>query len=624
MPPTASISGNATVCLNDSPRPQITFTGANGTAPYTFVYTINNGADLSITTTGTNNSISINVNTNVAGVFTYRLISVTDNAGDTTSENGLARVTVGNPPTVDFSFPNGQCAAIPVSFTSDVTGEAPFTYDWDFGDGGTSTNANPNRTYNALGCGFSNFSATLTVTDANGCSTSRTKTVNVEQRPNMIFEDLDAQFTPPFDNCGNNTIDPTYTINVGNASPSDSCITSYDISWGDGNSETNISFPITHTYAGLGSFNMVITGNGNGGCNSTETILVKNSSNPIGSIISPGNTVNLCLPINELGFEIGSWGANPPDTTYFVDFGDGEQDVYTQADLIASVANYDPNNPTDADPFPIPHEYLESSCPNSSYTITLVVSTSCGQTVLTAGPIIILSKPEVDFEFEAPGCVNAAIQFTNLTEDGFGPNCIEQTLHLWDFGDGTTSDLENPSHVYTSPGTYTVTLTEENFCGLTEPVVKTICIEPELVPSFSIDTSTGCVPLDVLGTNTTDLTQSCGNDTYLWEVTYTSEFCGTTESWSFTNGTDETSENPSFQFDTAGTYELLMTVTNSCGDFTTSEIIEVKRPPTAIIDPIVDACGTISFNPIVTIDTCAPAADAITYSWLFPGGSPAT
>ncbi len=624
MPPSATISGTTEVCVSDSPRPQVTFTGSNGTRPYTFTYTRNNGANLTITTVGTNNSVSLNVNTNVAGVFAYRLVSVTDGAGDTTTETGTARITVGNPPTVNFTFDNNECSGTPVKFNSTSTGNGPFSYEWSFGDGSDSTNQNPTHVFDARGCGFSNFAVTLTVTDDNGCTSLSTKTVRVEQRPNLIFEDLDAEFTPPFDNCGNNTVDPEYTINVGNASPSDSCVTSYDIDWGDGNTETNISFPITHTYTGLGSFNMIITGYGAGGCNSTETILVKNSTNPIGAIISPGNTVNLCLPISALGFEIGSWGANPPDTTYFVDYGDGAQDSYTQAQLIAAVANYDPNNPAAADPFPIPHEYITSSCPSGSYTITLIIGTSCGQTVLTAGPIIILKKPAVDFEFESPGCVNTAIQFTNLTEGGFGPFCNQLAAHLWDFGDGTTSDLENPSHVYTAAGTYTVTLTEENFCGKTPPVTKTICIEPELVPNFTVDTNTGCIPLDVVASNTTDLAESCGGETYLWEVTYTPEFCGTTDSWSFTNGTDETSENPSFQFDTAGTYTLSMTITNSCGDFTTLETVEVKRPPTATIDAIADACGTVSFNPVVNVVACAPASDAITYSWSFPGGTPAT
>ncbi|WP_179352181.1 PKD domain-containing protein [Winogradskyella vidalii] len=624
MPPTATISGTTTVCVDSSPLPQIIFTGASGATPYTFTYTLNGGAPQTITTGGANSSINLNVNTNTIGDFTYQLISVTDSSGETVNVNPSATVSVSSPPTVDFTFNNYGCSATPVQFTPIITGNGPYTYQWNFGDGNNASNANPSHIFDAFGCGFSSYTASLTVTDVNGCTTTITKPVEVEQRPDLSFQDLDALFTPPFDNCGNNTVNPEYTINVGNTSPSDSCITSYDIDWGDGNAETNVTFPLTHTYEELGSFSMVITGYGDSGCNAVETILVKNSSNPIGSIISPGNTVNLCLPINELDFQIGSWGANPPDTVYDVNYGDGTTESYTQDDLIAAVSNYDPDNPTAANPFPIPHEYTESSCPNASYTITLVISTSCGETVLTAGPIIILSKPEVDFSFETPGCLNTEIQFNNLTDDGYGPNCIEQMLHTWDFGDGTTSTLENPSHIYTAPGTYTVTLIEENFCGLTDPVVKTICIEPELVPEFTLDVNSGCTPLDVNVTNTTDLTDSCGSVTYDWEVIYTPELCGTSANWSFTNGTNETSADPSFQFIAAGYYELIMTATNSCGDFTTSQSVEVKQPPNVTLNPIADACDALSFNPIATVYTCAPTSETIIYNWSFPGGSPAT
>ena len=154
-----------------------------------------------------------------------------------------------NPPSVSFTFNNNSaCSGTVINFTSTVTGTGPFTYNWDFGDGTSSTNANPNKVFNAFGCGFSNFTVTLTVTDESDNSTaSSSQTVTVEQRPQLIFEDLDDQFLP-FDNCGNNTVDPTYIINVGNVSPSAGCITSYDVSWGDGTSDTNITFPITHTY----------------------------------------------------------------------------------------------------------------------------------------------------------------------------------------------------------------------------------------------------------------------------------------------------------------------------------------------------------------------------------------
>ncbi|MAX69653.1 MAG: hypothetical protein CMC76_00910, partial [Flavobacteriaceae bacterium] len=87
LPPSASISGTATVCLNENPLPQVTFTGSGGNTPYTFTYTINAGAPQIAETTGTNESISVDVMTNAVGVFIYELISVTDGSNDTSSEN---------------------------------------------------------------------------------------------------------------------------------------------------------------------------------------------------------------------------------------------------------------------------------------------------------------------------------------------------------------------------------------------------------------------------------------------------------------------------------------------------------------------------------------------------------
>lgn len=220
LPPTANISGTTTVCLNETPQPVITFTGADGDTPYTFTYTLNGGANQTITTTGTNNSVTLPVNTGAVGTFTYELVSVTDSNNDTETINETATVTVANPPTVSFTFNNGGCSADAVNFDATASGNGPFTYSWSFGDGETSTDEDPSHIYDAFGCGFSNYKATLEVTDANGCTTSVSETVNVEQRPDLSFEDLDAQFTPPFDNCGNYTIDPAYTINVGNTSAS--------------------------------------------------------------------------------------------------------------------------------------------------------------------------------------------------------------------------------------------------------------------------------------------------------------------------------------------------------------------------------------------------------------------
>lgn len=89
---TAVISGDATVCQNDA-SPDITFTASGGTPPYIFTYKINNGANNTITTTS-GNSVSVSVPTNSAGIFTYRLVEVTDSNSCTNPQTGSATITV--------------------------------------------------------------------------------------------------------------------------------------------------------------------------------------------------------------------------------------------------------------------------------------------------------------------------------------------------------------------------------------------------------------------------------------------------------------------------------------------------------------------------------------------------
>jgi hypothetical protein len=68
--PTATVSGTTSVCQNAA-APNITFTGSNGTAPYTFTYTINNGTQLTAVSSG--NTATVSVPTTTAGTFTYSI-----------------------------------------------------------------------------------------------------------------------------------------------------------------------------------------------------------------------------------------------------------------------------------------------------------------------------------------------------------------------------------------------------------------------------------------------------------------------------------------------------------------------------------------------------------------------
>ncbi|WP_205943052.1 DUF7507 domain-containing protein [Pedobacter frigidisoli] len=96
--PTATILGTATVCQNAAST-GITFTGANGTAPYTFAYKVNNGVQQTITTIA-GNSINLAQSTSLPGTFEFTLISVTDasSAGCTNLQSGTAKITVNPTP----------------------------------------------------------------------------------------------------------------------------------------------------------------------------------------------------------------------------------------------------------------------------------------------------------------------------------------------------------------------------------------------------------------------------------------------------------------------------------------------------------------------------------------------
>lgn len=528
------------------------------------------------------------------------------------------------PPNVDFNFTNNNaCSGTPVTFNAVVSGAAPFSYKWDFGDGTTAAINNPNHVFTALGCGSQNFTVKLTVTDANGEINSVTKTVSVKQKPDLKFVDLNSPgTTKPFERCGDNNSNPKYTVNVGNSSASVSCITSYHVDWGDGNTETNVVFPKKHEYKKLGSFNMVITAMGTSTCNNSITYVVKNSNNPIGALIAPGNTTNLCTPVPPMDFAIGSWGLNPSDTNYQVNYGDGTTQSYTQAQLESS-PYYNSLNPQASQNFPIPHTFTRFNCPSGN-TVTLTITTSCGSTFLTAGPIIILDVPIISFNVQSIACTNTYVPFYNTTVAGYTNDCSTYNVYTWDFGDGTPVSREvSPSHVYTKPGTYTIKLSAQTPCGIGKSTTQTICVEPILVPSFTY--SRACASENVQITNTTDTSLGCGAESYYWEVVnYYEGYCGKGKGQHyFVSG--QFARDPIINFGIPGTYELTLRTLNSCGIYQyTSRAIEVKKKPVIKLDPISDFCKSATIKPVGTvIETCSPSSE-ITYLWSFPGGTPST
>lgn len=121
----------------------------------------------------------------------------------------------------------------------------------------------------------------------------------------------------------------------------------------------------------------------------------------------------------------------------------------------------------------------------------------------------------------------------------FEANGENTTLYEWDFGDGTTSTLENPSHHYSEPGTYTVTLTSGNSCAqLTETLDVTISCDVEAGFSFDVNDFT---------------------------VDFTATSSATGYEWDFGDSNFSAEQNPTHTYSESDTYTVTLTAFEACG-----------------------------------------------------------
>src|SRR5690606_25648316 len=138
--PTATITGATDVC-QDGTSPSVTFTGANGTARYTFTYNISGGASQTVVSTG--NTATVSVPTGAAGTFNYNLLSVQDASSTACvqSQAGTVSVIVNPLPTAIISGATEVCendAPPSVTFTG-ANGTAPYTFTYSINGGAAQT-----------------------------------------------------------------------------------------------------------------------------------------------------------------------------------------------------------------------------------------------------------------------------------------------------------------------------------------------------------------------------------------------------------------------------------------------------------------------------------------------------
>ena len=164
--------------------------------------------------------------------------------------------------------------------------------------------------------------------------------------------------------------------------------------------------------------------------------------------------------------------------------------------------------------------------------------------------------PASDFAPPLATCIDEVIQFQNLSVSTFNV--------LWNFGDGQTSNLAQPTHTYSDTGTYTIKLTTTNEFGCSDMISRTIFVTEPPFAFFTPLPDSGCAVLPV----------NFQNDSYGWQTKY---------SWKFGNLQTDSLFTPGQVLLPGGTkdtfYIITLTATNLCAVRTWTDSILVHPLP---------------------------------------------
>ena len=373
------------------------------------------------------------------GVYTIELIvSTASNCSDTTTKT----VTIHPMPTADFNFVN-SCYMDSVTFAdnSNVTSGTIDQWQWDLGNSTGSNSQNPSEVYASEGL----YDVELIVTTNNNCSDTIVKTgIEVWPLPVVDFipDEVCLNAATQFED--QSTISTTYTANTNDQWAWD---------FGDGMGSSNVQHPIySYTAEGIYNATLIVTTNHN--CVDSVIIPVTVHPNPVVDFV--GDTLESCTP-------------------RCVEFTD--MTVLTMDAIQSWEWDFDGDGFTDSESANPSFCFTNPS--NSSvmdFDISLIVTSDFGC-------VNSITKPSYVHSYPIP---NASFTFIPEPEDAtivdkeftFTDQSIIASTWNWDFGDGSTSTVNNPVHEYPDTGFYLVTLNIENEYGCTDVTSKWIRINP--------------------------------------------------------------------------------------------------------------------------------------------------
>ncbi len=363
--------------------------------------------------------------------------------------------------------PTSVCMNGLASFTdlsTSFAGDPIISWNWDLGDGNSSTNQNPTHIYTTAGI----LNVVLTVSTAY-CSASDTISLTVETAPVAGFTPDKTSGCSPLG------------VNFTNSSSANSV--SYSWNFGDGNTSTatnpthifNNNFGFDTTYV------VTLIAQTTFGCADTIIQAITVFPNPTAAFTN--NATLDCAPLI-VNFTNTSVGA----VSYSWNFGDGSP-------------NDNAVSPT--------HTYQNTTQFIDNDIITLVATSLNGCTDTIRDSVLVFPEPQFGFTIiPDSGCSPLLVNF---------PSVIGAVQYLWDFGDGNTGSGPTPIHLYTNTTTnnqsYTVQLIAQSPFGCIDTTYGQVVVFPNPTAQFTIDSTAGCQPLPLNFTNT-----STGANLFHWNM----------------------------------------------------------------------------------------------------------
>ncbi|MBL7086071.1 MAG: PKD domain-containing protein [Candidatus Cloacimonetes bacterium] len=365
-----------------------------------------------------------------SGHYTVSLkVTDTNDVSDTKIVNNM--IEVWEPPVADFSAETvvGE-PPLEVQFYDDsIPGSGDIiSWYWEFGDGSTSTEQNPVHTYTEE----DNYDVTLTIIDSNGLEDSITK-------EDFIF----VRYKPIADFSAVNTIGEKpliVTFTDESEHPGIAEIIEWYWDFGDGADTTYTTFidTINHTYPDSGHY--------------TVLLKVTDTNN-----VSDTKIKNNYIEVWEQPIANFSYSPSPPNgppglIVHFYDnsqAGSGEI-VFWHWKFGDGVENYGSEPSVNQNP---EHTYHDTGI----FSVTLIIKDSNGliDSLVKENIVHIYSKPVAKFSASPlSGEPSLEVQFRDESISGSG----DINYWKWDFGDGQTSNVQDPKNVYEESGIYTVSL----------------------------------------------------------------------------------------------------------------------------------------------------------------------